>query len=97
MAQYGSAAGKAGEDAITPIKPATEFTKIKAAAIPDITLTSAHRKNSNRGLKKIPPPTPVRPDRKPRPAPAISNIARCGRPATGPDGLRAERNERQAA
>src|ERR1700730_16968882 len=29
----------------------------------------AHRQNSKSGVRKIPPPVPVRPDRNPRPAP----------------------------
>ncbi len=46
-----------------------EFTKINATATPDITLVSAHLKNSNIGLKNTPPPIPVNPDNIPKTAP----------------------------
>ena len=53
----------------TPRSPEMEFTKMKLAATPEITLMGAQWKNTKIGLRKIPPPTPVRPDRKPNPAP----------------------------
>src|SRR5690625_6548929 len=81
---------------MTPINPATELTRINAAAIPDITFISAHRNSNNRGLRKIPPPTPVRPDRKPSPAPAVNNTARCGRALIEAGALRAQTNDRHA-
>src|SRR5690625_5800781 len=81
---------------MTPINPATELTRINAAAIPDITFISAHRNSNNRGLRKIPPPTPVRPDRKPSPAPAVNNTARCGRALIEAGALRAQTKDRHA-
>ena len=51
---------------ITPNIPAMELTKINAAATPEITFRGAQCKKTNNGLRKIPPPTPVTPDKKPK-------------------------------
>ena len=38
----------------------------------------AHRQNSNSGVRNIPPPVPVRPERKPSPAPVLIATGRDG-------------------
>src|SRR6266700_5926344 len=38
----------------------------------------AHRQNSRRGVRNIPPPVPVNPARNPRPAPTLTAIGREG-------------------
>jgi len=44
-----------------PNKPAIEFNKIKAAAVPDAALTYVHPNNTMSGERTIPPPVPVNP------------------------------------
>src|SRR5574343_859499 len=52
-----------------PAIPEIELTKMKAAAVPEITRTGAQHMSSISGLRKTPPPTPVSPDRNPSNAP----------------------------
>src|SRR5574343_106955 len=52
-----------------PAMPDSELTRINAAATPEMTRSGAQRISSMSGLRNTPPPTPVRPDRKPNPAP----------------------------
>jgi hypothetical protein len=59
-----------------PKSPAIEFTKMKAEEIPAACRKLAHPMNSKSGLRKMPPPIPVRPDRKPRTAPDIMAVTR---------------------
>ena len=64
--QYGKWLEKIGDFKNTPAKPEIEFTKINAAATPEITLVFSHLKNSSSGLKNTPPPMPVSPESKPK-------------------------------
>ena len=48
-----------------PIIPETEFNQINAAEIAAVSLMLAHPRISNSGLKIIPPPIPIRPEKKP--------------------------------
>ena len=59
-----------------PNKPAIEFNKIKAAAVPDAALTDVHPNNTMSGERKIQPPVPVNPEMKPMLAPAIKAYKR---------------------
>ena len=52
-----------------PAKPEAEFTKIKSAETADAVFVFAHPIKIASGVKKIPPPVPVRPDKSPNPAP----------------------------
>src|SRR6267143_2413959 len=47
---------------MSPSNPAAEFTRMNAAEIPAVFRMSAQPKSNNNGLKKMPPPTPVKPD-----------------------------------
>ena len=70
--------GKLGEISILvvskPAKPEIELERIKADATPDITRMGAHCISNINGLRNTPPPTPVRPDKNPRPDPQTSKI-----------------------
>jgi hypothetical protein len=55
----------------TPAMPARELTRMKQAAVPEMTLVGAQCMSRIRGLKKMPPPTPVMPERNPRIAPVV--------------------------
>ena len=55
-----------------PVNPAAEFTKINKADTAAVSFISAQCSSSNRGLKKIPPPTPIIPETNPRIAPAAN-------------------------
>src|SRR5262249_37157241 len=52
-----------------PSRPAVEFNRMKADEVPAVCLKFAHPMKSRSGLRKIPPPTPVRPETKPSTAP----------------------------
>src|SRR5436190_21905181 len=52
-----------------PARPAIEFTKMKGAATAEVCLVPAQPIISSSGDRKMPPPTPVNPERKPRTAP----------------------------
>lgn len=54
---------------ILPAKPAIEFTRIKTTEAAAVAFTGAHFINKIKGVKKIPPPVPVRPAKNPIPAP----------------------------
>ena len=95
--QTGSAAGSTGSFIMTPDSPAMEFAKINVAEIPETVLGSAQRSSNSKGLKKIPPPTPTRPDKKPNAAPTKSSTGiATGRMASTVRAL-ALSNERHAA
>jgi len=80
-AHSGKAEGKTGADAVMPSRAEIELTRINAAAMPEMIFTLAHRKYRRSGLKNIPPPTPVSPERSPRTAPAKNSTEIFGRPA----------------
>ena len=63
---------------IFPRRPAMEFTKMKPAETADAVFVRDHFIKTNSGVKNIPPPTPVTPERKPRPAPTDRATAFCG-------------------
>ena len=92
-----SAAGSSGATRITPSSPAIELSRMKAAAIPDITRTSAQRRNSSSGLRKMPPPTPVSPDSRPSAAPQANSSADDGVRSAASGGRLARLSEAQAA
>ena len=52
-------------EAMHPIRPAMEFTRIKAALIPDVVRVLAQPEKSMMGDRNIPPPVPVRPESPP--------------------------------
>ena len=52
-----------------PINPESELTKMNTAAVAAAVFTFAHFFSSNIGDKKIPPPTPIIPLKKPIPPP----------------------------
>src|SRR3990172_5661788 len=96
-AHTGNATGNAVLAETTPSSPATEFTKIKAAATPETCRISAQPLKTRRGLKNIPPPTPVKPDKRPSPPPETTATAGGGGAISVTAGLPASRRERQAA
>ena len=63
--QSGKAGGRAASLARLPARPATELARMKPDARPDAARVSAQPAMRSTGLRKIPPPVPVRPDRKP--------------------------------
>lgn len=52
-----------------PARPDTEFAKINSAETAEAVFVLAHPINITSGVKNIPPPVPVRPDKSPNPAP----------------------------
>lgn len=52
-----------------PARPETELTKINSAETADAVFVRAHPINITSGVKKIPPPVPVKPAKSPNPAP----------------------------
>ncbi len=52
-------------EAMHPIRPAMELTRIKAALIPDVVRVLAQPEKSMMGERNIPPPVPVRPESPP--------------------------------
>ena len=52
-----------------PSRPEPEFTRIKRAETAAAVLVRAHRMSRSSGVRKMPPPVPVRPESNPRPAP----------------------------
>ena len=48
-----------------PENPAIEFTKINKAEMAAVSLMFAHPNNNMIGLRIIPPPIPIRPEKKP--------------------------------
>ena len=61
-----------------PTSPAIEFTQMNSAETAAACRMCAHRQNSNNGVRNIPPPVPVSPERNPRPAPALIATGREG-------------------
>ena len=55
---------------------------MNAAVGAALSRTVAHPASTSSGLRKMPPPTPVRPDSRPMPAPTTSASGTGGRPAT---------------
>src|SRR5712691_5639999 len=83
-AHSGAALGSACTLMVSPKRPATELTRIKAAETLALWRGSAHPITRRSGLKKMPPPIPVSPETKPSPAPKSSASIRgtslgCGR------------------
>src|SRR6184192_4454655 len=63
-------AAKAGMDCLAlakPARPAIEFAKINNAETADACFVFAQLEKSKRGVRKIPPPVPVSPERNPKP------------------------------
>src|SRR6184192_3690156 len=58
--------------------PAIEFTQMNNAETAAAWRMCAHSQNSNSGVRNIPPPVPVRPERKPSPAPTLMATGREG-------------------
>ena len=52
-----------------PARPAIELTRMNKAETAAALRIDAQRQNRSSGVRKIPPPVPVRPERKPMPAP----------------------------
>ena len=65
------ASGIKGVEAMHPIRPAIELTKIKAALIPEVVRVLAQPEKSMMGERNIPPPVPVRPESPPINPPII--------------------------
>gem|GEM_PF-2177343 len=57
-------------EAMHPIRPAMEFTRINAALIPEVVRVLAQPEKSIMGDRKIPPPVPVKPESPPINPPA---------------------------
>src|SRR5260370_41984990 len=77
-----------------PAKPAIEFTKMNNAETADACFVFAQFKKSKRGVRKIPPPVPVRPERNPMPEPTASAAGKGGGVTVG--GLPRRKNNRAA-
>ena len=58
--------------------PASELTRMKSAEIPAVARVSAQPMKSSNGLKKMPPPTPTKPDSSPMAPPSTSATGRGG-------------------
>ena len=71
-AQYTISPGTCASEDTWPNKPEIELTRMNATATPDVSLVLAQFIMSSTGLKKMPPPTPVRPESKPITAPIQS-------------------------
>src|SRR5881409_33090 len=80
-----------------PRRPAIELTNMNGAATPDVARVSAQPIDKSSGLRKIPPPTPVRPDRNPIAAPHASAAHMGGRCVSLTIGLSADRSIHTAA
>jgi len=52
-------------EAMHPIRPAIELTRINAALIPDVVRGLVQPEKSMMGERNIPPPVPVRPESPP--------------------------------
>src|SRR6476661_5813716 len=66
-----------------PARPAIEFTKINNAETADACFVFAQLEKSKRGVRKIPPPVPVRPERNPMPEPTASAAGKGGGATAG--------------
>src|SRR5438046_9118484 len=66
-----------------PTRPAIEYTHMKSAETAAACRMCAHRQKSRTGVRKIPPPVPVNPARKPRPAPTLIATGREGEAVCG--------------
>src|SRR5258708_37280235 len=55
-------------------KPATELTRMNAAATPEVSFVVVQCISSSTGLRKMPPPTPVSPESIPMTAPKHTAI-----------------------
>src|SRR5438105_7391715 len=80
-----------------PSNPEMEFTRMKGAEIADAARISDQPIYSRSGLRNIPPPTPVRPDRNPIAAPEIIAAQRSGGFGSLTTGLSEDRNIKTAA
>ena len=81
---HGNSAGSLPTDATLPASPAALLIRMNKAAIPDVRRGSSHPSRMIKGLRKIPPPVPVRPARNPNAAPTGTATI-----AEGGDGVRA--------
>src|SRR5687767_6471449 len=77
-AQKGICGGSCVIPARCPSSPATEFTRMKGAATPDVARVSAQPAYRRSGLRKIPPPTPVIPETNPITSPVGSATQSAG-------------------
>src|SRR5207302_8404201 len=66
-----------------PARPAIEFVKINNAETADACFVFAQLEKSRRGVRKIPPPVPVRPERNPMPEPTASAAGKGGEVTAG--------------
>src|SRR5438270_2721183 len=66
-----------------PARPAIEFTKMNNAETADACFVFAHLENRRRGVRNIPPPVPVRPERNPIPEPTASAAGKGGGATAG--------------
>src|SRR5438445_11814683 len=66
-----------------PARPAIEFTRINNAETADACFVFAQLEKSKRGVRKIPPPVPVRPERNTMPAPTASAVGKGGEVTAG--------------
>ena len=64
-----------------PSKPEIELARMKSAETAEAVLVLAQRIRITKGVKKIPPPTPVNPESRPSPAPTETEtglVGECG-------------------
>jgi len=67
--QRGRVLGSEARRETLPARPAIELPRMKGAARPEAARVSAHPAKSSTGLRKMPPPVPVRPESSPMAAP----------------------------
>src|SRR3982750_2180979 len=80
-----------------PSKPATEFARMKGAATAEVARVSDQPMWRSSGLRKIPPPTPVRPERNPIASPDITAAHNAGGRGSRDTDFNADRNIQTAA
>src|ERR1035437_8233734 len=68
-----------------PSRPEAEFTRMKRAETAAAVLVRAQRISRSSGVRKMPPPVPVRPESNPRPAPMERAAGRDGQERKGPE------------
>lgn len=78
IAQIGSTRGTSRTLDTLPRRPETELTRMNAAARLALSRMSAHRVKTSNGLRKMPPPVPVNPERNPI-APPLATAGTTGR------------------
>lgn len=65
-------------DWATPTNPEAEFRKMNTADTAAASLTEAHLIKIKIGLRRIPPPIPIKPEKKPNPVPMANPNKRFG-------------------